>query len=188
MPSAAAAPGGLRYSTIASISQVVAKLSMSVAAMLSRPRKANIPTMTWITNAGNTISATALVSAAGSIPHCRTLITTESIATVKNPSGIGEPIGWSTIRVIDRRSGSNLSGSKTMAGSGSARFWPAGSGWLIGILLQAAAPARGGGDRRRRQAWTRVPAGSAEASRSNLRRGRAGPGRPGAVRAQGPPS
>ena len=104
---------------------MVAKLSTSVAAMLSRPRNAKTPTMTCTTNAQKTISATAWPPDGGSIPHGRTLTSTEPIATAKNPSGMGDPIGRRTMRVMNRGSGSNTSGRKTVKGSLS---WPCPSG------------------------------------------------------------
>jgi hypothetical protein len=61
--------------------------------------------------------ATARPSAAGSRPHCSALTSTEPIATVKNPSGIGDPISCRTIRVMERRSGSRRAGSNTVRGS-----------------------------------------------------------------------
>ena len=98
----------LHRKTSASTSQVVAKLSISVPATLSRAASASSPTIACTTNAGNTISATARPSAAGSTPHCSVLTSTLSIATVKNPSGSGDPIGRSTIRVISCRSALDL--------------------------------------------------------------------------------
>ena len=61
----------------------------------ARPRRFGGP-ISCTTNAGNTTSAAARLSARVSNPHCSALTRTESMARVKNPRGKGDPVGRNT--------------------------------------------------------------------------------------------
>ena len=116
---------------------------------------------------------------AGQEPPLQVLTIAESMATVKKPSGIGEAIGRSTMRVIARRSGSTRCGSNTRNGSCS---WPTAAAVLsapgsaavlngrpAGCGLAAPRPARRRGSRWGAGRWRH------QARRSRRRSGAAGP-------------